>query len=183
MTDYSKLLVEKLLSMGFYNFLLFIVTLTAIYAILKNKKLLGNSPIINGLISFSIAFFVFAYPAITGVSIAQSLSAFITQAMILCMVLLLGVLIASIFYPNIIEFLQKAFTSRNLLFGAIALSVALFVTSGLVTVIFVSPSPTQGPFGPTGTATQTTNEISLIIGGLILTFIILLIASHISKGA
>ncbi|MEM5815583.1 MAG: hypothetical protein QXL14_00845 [Candidatus Aenigmatarchaeota archaeon] len=181
MIDYSSLLAERLLSMGFFNFLIFIIAFTALYAILKNKKIVSGNPIINGLLAFSFAFFVFIYPIISGINIVVPFSAFITQATIIGTVFFLGILLASVFYPNILEFLQKTFTSRNILFGMIALSLALFVTSGLITIIYTSPS-----IGNEKTTISAKNrgpdELSILIAGLIIVFVILLIASHISKG-
>lgn len=183
MVDYSRLLAERLLSMGFFNFLIFIMVFSAVYAILKNKKLLGDNPVINATISFSLAFFVFVYPIISGINLLAPLSTFVVQAMVIGIVMFLGILIASLFYPNILEFLQKTFTSRNVLFGMIALSLSLFVTSGLVTIIYTSSTNTPSSSAPSAGGTTGMNEISILIAGLLITFVILLIGSHISRGA
>ncbi|MEM0333281.1 MAG: hypothetical protein QXX30_02320 [Candidatus Aenigmatarchaeota archaeon] len=183
MVDYSRLLVEKLVSMGFFNFFIFIIAFTAIYAILKNKKFLGDNILINALLSFSIAFFAFAYPILSGINVVLPLSTFITQAMIIGLVFFLGIIMASLFYPNIIDFLQKTFTSRNILFGMIALSLALFVTSGLVTIIYVGSSGYSYGGGTSPSENRGVNDLSVLIAGLIIVFVILLISSHISRGA
>jgi len=175
MNDISVLIVNKLLSMGFLNILVFLLSMAVVYAILKNKKLLGDNPVINAIVAFSVSFFVFAFPIISGINIISPLSTFITQAFVIGIVFFLGILMASIFYPNILKFLEEAFKSRNVLFGMIALSLALFVTSGLISIVFYSP-----PGKPITPSPST--DISLLVSGLLIVFIILLIASHISRG-
>lgn len=177
-TDISTLIVTRLLSMGFFNILIFVLSMTVLYAILRNKKLLGDNPLINAIVAFSVAFFVFAFPIISGINLVAPLSSFITQAFVMGIVFFLGILLASIFYPNILGFLEKAFQSRNILFGMIALALALFVTSGLISVIFFSPQT-----GPQAQPSNRGTDISLLVAGLIIVFVILLIASHISRGA
>ncbi|MEM4461007.1 MAG: hypothetical protein QXY70_02630 [Nanopusillaceae archaeon] len=190
MVDYSRLLIERLISMGVFNFFIFIIAFTGIYAILKNKKILGDNILINALLSFSVAFFAFAYPILSGINVVLPLSTYITQAMIIGLVLFLGIVMASLFYPNFVDFLQRTFTSRNVLFGIIALSLALFVTSGLVTIIYMGSSgtyvsPTSYNYGrDTGAPEGITrvNDLSVLIAGLIIMFVILLLASHLSRG-
>lgn len=175
MVDISSLIIQKFLSYGLFNILIFLLVLTLLYAFLRTKKILGDNPVINAVIAFSIAFLVFAYPIISGVNLVLPLSSFFTQLFIISLVLFLGILIAGIFYPNLLEFLGKAFQSRNVLFGMIALALSLFVTSGLISVIFM----------PTSGATQQARDaadMSLFVAGLIILFVILLIASHISRG-
>ncbi|MEM5815077.1 MAG: hypothetical protein QXD89_01135 [Candidatus Aenigmatarchaeota archaeon] len=173
MVDISALIVNKLLSLGFLNVLIFLLTLSIFYAILRRIKLLGENPFLNAVISFSIAFFVFAFPIISGINLFTPLSTYITQLFIFGLILLGGILISSLFYPNLLDFLSKSFQSRNVLFGMIALSLALFVTSGLVSIIY-SPSAGVGKRGGGG-------DLGILVAGLIIAFVILLIASHLGK--
>jgi len=177
MTDISVLIVNKLLSIGFFNILVFILALTTLYAVLRRIKILGESPLINATVAFTVAFFVFAFPIISGINLLAPLSTYITQVLIFGLMFFGGVLIASVFYPDLINFLASSFKSRNILFGMIALSLALFVTSGLITIIY---SPTGvGQSSPSG---KQTSDIGLLVAGLIIAFVILLIASHMARG-
>jgi hypothetical protein len=173
MADVFAPIITKLVGFGFFNLLIFIFAMVLIYALLRERKFLGENPLINGFIAFSIAFFIFAYPIITGISLTAPLTTFFSQAFVFTLVFFIGFLIASFFYPNFPEVLQKFFQSRNTLFAMIGLSLALFVTSGLVGVIYTtrpSPQPSTPP------------ENTLLIAGLLIAVVILLIAGAIGRG-
>jgi len=177
MVDISVLIVNKLLSIGFFNILIFILALTTLYAVLKRIKILGENPAINAIVAFSVAFFVFAFPVISGFNLLSPLSTYITQVLIIGLVFFGGVIIASIFYPDLINFLASSFKSRNILFGMIALSLALFVTSGLISIIY---SPTG--VGQQSPQSKQIGDIGILVAGLIIAFVVLLIASHMVGG-
>jgi len=176
MTDISVLIVNKLLSIGFFNILIFILALTILYAILRRIKILGENPAINAIVAFSAAFFVFAFPVISGINLLSPLSTYITQVLIFALVFFGGMIMASFFYPDLINFLASAFKSRNVLLGMIALSLALFVTSGLVS-IFYSPTGIAQP----SPQSRQIGDIGWLVTGLIIAFVILLIASHMGR--
>jgi hypothetical protein len=169
--------LSKLVNLGFFNFLIFILAMVLIYALLRQRKIFGESPLINGLIAFSIAFFVFIYPIVSGISLTLPLTTFFSQAFVFVLVLFIGFLLASFFYPNFPEALGRFFQTRSTLAGLIALAFAFFVTSGLVSIIYtaISPSSAQGrPSAPP--------ENILLIAGLILAVVILLLAGSIRGG-
>jgi len=174
MSDVFALIVSKLVGLGFFNLLTFLLALTLIYALLRQRKIFGESPLINGIIAFSIAFFIFAYPVISGVSLVVPITTFFSQAFVFLLIFFIGFLIASIFYPKFPEVLGTFFKSRNVLFSMIALSIALFVTSGLVGVIYTTATSSQKqPASPP--------ENVLLIAGLIIAFTILLIAGSMGR--
>ena len=175
MADIFTPIITKLVGFGFFNLLIFILAMTLVYALLRQRKIFGESALINGLIAFSIAFFVFAYPVIVGISLTAPLTTFFSQAFVFVLIFFIGFLIASFFYPTIPEVLQKFFQSRNTLFAMIALSLTLFVTSGLVGIIYTtSTGPSKQPSPPP--------ENSLLIAGLIIAVVVLLIAGSMGRG-
>ncbi len=110
MTNIFQIAVERLVDLGVYNFLLpFILFSTVLYAVLRKTKILGESPMIHGIISVIVGLFVFGAPVIIGTSITASLTAFLTQGAIVIVVLIIALLIASFFYPNIMEKLPEIF--------------------------------------------------------------------------
>lgn len=110
MANIFQIAVERLVDVGFYNFLLpFILFTTVLYAVLKKTQILGDSPIIHGIISVSAGLLIFGVPVILGSSLVQPLTAFLTQAVIAILVFVVGFLIASFFYPNIMEKLPEIF--------------------------------------------------------------------------
>jgi hypothetical protein len=175
MADIFAPIITKLVGFGFFNLLIFILAMTLVYALLRQRKIFGESALINGLIAFSIAFFVFAYPVIVGISLTAPLTTFFSQAFVFVLLFFVGFLIASFFYPNLPEVLKSFFQSRNVLFAMIALSLALFVTSGLVGIIYTSATgPSSQPSIPP--------ENTLLIAGLIIAVVVLLIAGSIGRG-
>jgi hypothetical protein len=179
MADIFASIVSKLLGLGFFNFLTFILAMTLIYALLRQRKIFGESPLINGLISFSIAFFIFAYPIISGISLSIPITTFFSQAFVFILIFFIGILIASFFYPDFPKALEGFFKTRNTLFAMIALSIALFVTSGLVGIIYGSfiGGPSAQPGKPSAPP-----EIILLIAGLIIAVVVLLIAGSVGRG-
>ena len=175
MGDIFAPIIQQLVGLGFFNLLTFILALTLIYALLRQKKFLGENPLINAIVSFSIAFFIFAYPVLIGISLTTPLVTFFSQAFVFILVFFVGFLIASFFYPNLLEILQKFFQSRNTLFAMIALSLALFVTSGLVGIIYSGATSSQQK-GP-----STPSDVSLLIAGLIIAVVVLIIAGSIGR--
>jgi len=175
MSDVFTLLISKLVGLGFFNLLIFLLALALIYALLKQRKVFGDNPIINGIVAFSIAFFIFAYPVISGISLVVPITTFFSQAFVFILLFFIGLLIASFFYPDFSTTLSQFFRSRNVLFAMIALSLALFATSGLVGIIY------SATFGPPGKPAAPPQNV-LLIAGLIIATVVLLIAGSIRRG-
>jgi len=175
MNDIFAQVVSRLFGLGFFNFLTFLLALALIYALIRQRKVFGESSLINGIVAFSIAFFIFAYPVITGISLTIPITTFFSQAFVFILVFFIGFLIASFFYPNFPDVLSSFFRSRNVLISMITLSLALFVTSGLVGVIYGTAIGHKGQ--PTAPA-----EITLLIAGLIIAVVVLLIAGSVGRG-
>jgi hypothetical protein len=174
MEDIFIPIIQKFTSLGFFNLLTFILALALIYALLKQRKFLGDNPIINAIVSFSIAFFIFAFPILTGISLTVPLTTFFSQAFAVLLLFFIGFLIASLFYPNLGELLQNFFRSRNAFYVMIALSIALFIISGLVGVMYLPYSQAKGPSAP--------SNVLLLIAGLIILVVVLLIPVFITTG-
>ena len=110
MANIFQIAVERLVDVGFYNFLLpFILFTTVLYALLKKTQILGDSTVIHGIISVVAGLFVFGVPVLAGADLSAGLSAFLTQGVIAILVILVGFLIASFFVPNLTEKLPEIF--------------------------------------------------------------------------
>jgi len=110
MANIFQIAVERLVDLGFYNFLLpFILFSTVLYAALRKTQILGDSPIIHGVISVVAGLFVFGVPVLTGSDLSAGLSAFLTQGAIAILVVIVGFLIGSFFVPNLTEKLPEIF--------------------------------------------------------------------------
>ncbi|MDI6798996.1 MAG: hypothetical protein QMD12_03345 [Candidatus Aenigmarchaeota archaeon] len=175
MPDIFAPLIQNLISFGFYNLLIWMLALAIMYAILKKSKILGESPFINGVVALAIAFFIFAFPVLTGVSLTLPTAAFFTQTTVILLFFIVGFIMASLFYPDLPKFLIEQFTRRTTLWALVALGIGLFITSGLVGTFWFGIAPTQGAGGvPT--------DIIIIVTGVILFIVVLMIAASIAAG-
>jgi len=175
--DIFEPIVNKLLSLGIMNAMLLFLFAAISYALLRKSKIFGDSEIINGVIAFIIAFFIFIFPFVTGVSLVNPLSIFFTQSVVIIVFLMVGFLAASFFYPDMPKVLGEMFTRRSTLFVMIGLAIGLLIISGLVTTLLASFS---GPKIP-----QTTGgppaDVLIIGAGLILFIIVLLVAASVGR--
>ena len=160
-----------------YNLLIFAFALGVLFTILKRIKIFGESTLVNGIISFSIAFMVFGYPVIIGYSLITPFVSMFAQATAVMLILGVALLITNFFYPDLPKFLAARFTSRGALTAAIAIAVIIALTSGAANVIINSPKSSAGaPSVPT--------ELAIMVGIVIILILVLLVASTSSgKGS
>ena len=174
MADIFEPVINQMISLGFLNALMLFFFAVILYAVLKKSHILGDSDILNAIISFIAAFFVFVFPFITGTNLIPNFSVFFTQAVVILLFLIMGFIMASLFYPDMPAFLAEHFTHRSIISVFIALGLALFIISGLVTTLlasFTSPklTSTGGP-GPS-------SDVLIIAAGLIIFVVVLIVAS------
>jgi phosphoglycerol transferase MdoB-like AlkP superfamily enzyme len=178
MADIFTPVVQKILDLGAGNLFIFIFTFAVIYAILRKAKFLGESEIVNGILSFIAAFSVaFWFPLLTGTSLLLPMSILFTQAMSLLLFVLIGFVLASFFYPDMPKMLAEQFTKRTTLYVFLALGIVLFITSSLVSVIwspFTKPTAPGSPPGPP-------SEVVLLGAGLIIFLIVLIVGAQVAR--
>lgn len=163
-----------MIELGFYDFLFpFIITAALLFALLRKSKVLGESVQLNGVVALSIAFLVFGFPVLAGISLATPLATFFTQATVWVLIGVVGLLLASFFYPDLMGFLSKMMTSRSLLSAMLALAIALMVTSGLVTVF--TGGLQEKPGGPPSPPV----DVLIVSSAVIIFVVIILVASTV----
>jgi hypothetical protein len=161
--------ITRLLDIGFYDFLIFLLALPLFFAILKKTKLLGESPVTNGLVAFVGAFLVFSFPIITGTSLTFQMTNMFMQVMMFILVIFFALLIASFFYPELLGMLKEKFTSRTMLYLGIVIGLVVAITSGFLPAVLTAVSGPKAPAGPT----LPTDIINFVVG--IIIFIVVLI--------
>ena len=168
------LVINKLLATGFYDLLLFVFSLALFYALLKKSKILGESNVVNGLIAFVGAFLVFGYPVLVGISLTLPLTAFFTQAIVWILIVVMGLILASLFYPDLPKMLAEQFTKRTTLYAMIAIGISILVTSTLVSTLWqgTGQAPTEGPGIPSAP-----KDVTLIATGVIIFIVLILIGA------
>ncbi|HLC39701.1 MAG TPA: hypothetical protein VJJ76_02360 [archaeon] len=176
--DIFEPIINKLLSLGILNAMLLFLFAAIAYALLKKSKIFGESEILNGVVAFIIAFLIFIFPFITGVSLVNPISIFFTQSIVIIIFLMIGFIMASFFYPDMPKVLADQFTRRSTLYVMIGLAIGLFITSGLVTTLLAAFSGPKIPKSETGPP----SDVLIIGAGLILFIIILLVATSVGRG-
>ena len=178
MTDIFEPVIRKLFDLGFGNVIVFFLVSAIIYAILRKSKMLGESELVNGVISVIAAFLVgFWFPIITGVTLVPSLTAFFAQSTTMLIFIVVGFLFASIFYPNMTEMLMEQFKRRTTLYTMIALALALLITSGLISTMWSLASVPKKP----GESPGVSSDVSLIAAAVIIFIVILLIGGSAAR--
>lgn len=171
--DYFELIAQKMSEFGFFDYLFpFILILAFTYALLRQRKFLGESPVLNGVVALSLAFMVtFGFQIATGFELGTPLARFFMEASVFLIIFVIGTLIASIFYPNMLEWLPTVFQHRSVLAIMLGLAVVLFITSGLVMVF------TAGWEG----GGKLSTDVVLMAAGMGIFIILLIIASAVRR--
>ena len=168
-------IISKLVDVGFYDFLLFVFSLAIFYALLKKSKILGESSMVNGLIAFVGAFLVFGYPVLIGISLTLPLTTFFTQAVVWILLIFVGLMLSSLFYPDLPKMLAEQFTKRTTIYEMIAIGVSLLITSTLISVLWQSVGLGKSAEGPGAPAPS--QDVTLIAAGVIIFIVLILIGA------
>lgn len=173
MANFFELIAQKLAEFKFFDFLFpFILTSALLYALLRKSKFLGEmkeSQALAAVIALSVAFLVFGYPVLVGFSFGTQLSAFFTQLTIIGLLFMMALVFASMFYPDFPKMMMEKMGSPSKVYWFIGIVIVLFVTSGLVGVLFQGSGDSESP--------QTPREVILIVAGIIIFIIIIMVAA------
>jgi hypothetical protein len=167
-------IIRKMLEVGFFDIIIFVISAAIFYAILKKFKLLGESPLINGAIAAGIAFLIFGYPVIVGFSLTLPLTTFFAHSFVWILTFFMAFMLASFFYPDLPKFLAEKFTSRSMISIAIVIGIVIALLSGLAGVLLQSPAKPGTP--------QTPLNVTTTIGAVLLFVIILIVAGSMATG-
>lgn len=171
--NYFEELAKILIQSGTITFFVpFLLSFSFFFALFEKIKL-SDKKSLNAILAFSISLLILTFPLISGVDIGAALSYYFAQAFGFLIVIIFGFLISSLFYPDFSEKLKNFFTTRGVLASMIALAITLFVTSGLLNLLFLSFN--LGQYGASPTITDATNVA--ILTALLLIFVIILTIS------
>ena len=178
MTDIFTIAIQRMVSYNFYGFLFPFLIITAItYGLLRKSNLFGDqSQVINGIIALVVGFTVAGFPIIIGTTWEVQMTMFFTQLAVFGLVWVFAFVLASLFYPQLQEFLTSVFKSRSMLFLMFILVLTFFMTSGLLGKILQFP-PEPGTRVPQTIPT----EISVTLAGVILMVVIIIVGSALFK--
>lgn len=145
MSSVFEIAILKLQALGFFQFLLpFILTSAIIYGGLRRAQLFGDADktvAVNAVIALVVSLFVWAAPIILGINVEAKLSTFFIQGFSVSLVVLFGLIFASMFFePDIAKRLSEKMKS-SYFWGAVIVvalitGIVILVSSGLATILF-----------------------------------------------
>ena len=175
-----EIIVKKMIELGFYDFLFpFLITSAIFYGLLKKSKIVSESQIVNATLALSVSFLIFGFPILANISLATPFSAFFIQTTVFVLIFVIGLLIASMFYPDLGRFLTEYFVERRsrTIWVLIALGIAIFVMSGMVGVITAPLAAPPKPGMPPGPPT----DVVVVAAAIVIFTIVLLIAASVLR--
>lgn len=189
MVNAFETVILKMRDLGMFQFLLpFMLTATIFYGLLRKSRIFGEefrAITVNAVVALVAAFMVWAAPIILGVNIETSLASFFLQGTSATLVLLVGLMMASMFFPpDLAAELQKleGFKKHGVavLIAAIAVMVVILLTSGLINIFL----PAGFRFGTGGDLSLSDETVSsaLMIFLLIGTVAVLVLGGGNDKG-
>ncbi len=165
--------VQRLIDLGFYEFFLpFILVAAITYAVLRKTKLLGESSFLNGIISLSLALFIFGLPVLSGVSIVKPLTSFFGSIWVVMLILVGGMLLASFFVPDLVSRLMTEMKGGGMIWWMIVAGLVIAIISGLFGFITKPISMLKG--GPL-------KDLIIIFSVLMIAIIIIAITAAAKK--
>lgn len=124
--------IQRLIELGFYKFLLpFIIIAAIIYAVLRKTQIFGESPLIGGIISLSIAFFIFGLPVLSGANLVKPLTSFFGQITIVILIISFGLIVSGLFVPNLMGKMGEWVTGGGIIWWMIVVVIIIAISSGL----------------------------------------------------
>jgi len=177
-----EIVVNKLITLGFYDFFFPFLILTVImYALLRKSKILGDSNVISAVVALAVGMLILGFPVVVGMTFTTELSTFFVQSTVWILVIVVAVIMASIVYPDMGRTLSEQFKTRSFMWYMLIITLGIFITSGLVGVITNVGNPAL-----TGDQPETPGppaDLVLIMGALIIFMVLIAIAASIMGGS
>ena len=177
MADIFKPVIEKMVDLGMGNLFIFMLGAAVFYALLKKSQVLGESEMINGIISILAAFMIFWFPSLIGMSLVVPMTQFFTQSLVILLFLVFAFMASSMFYPDLQKVLGEMFTRRSTLWVMIVGGILLFITSGLIQTLWAGSMTPPKPG-----EVRVSSTISVVAAGLLVFVAVILIASASLSG-
>jgi hypothetical protein len=147
MADVFTPVIQKLIELGFFKFMLpYVLTSAVFYGLLRKSQVFGKpdeNVAVNAVIALIASFMVWASPIILGIDIQTQLAAFFTQGIAVTLVFMIALLITGMFLPpDLTKYLSENLFKGNkmgaILVVGIIFAFIIFATSGLWKVLLGS---------------------------------------------
>jgi len=163
----EEIIRNTLVETGFITFIVpTILFMAIVYVFLQRSKIVESK-----FLAFTIAFFssllVLVFPIIAGIDISIFLSTFFAHLFVIVIVFFVGLIAASIFYPDFTKILER-FTHRSMIMIMIIIALVAFVTSGIISFLISTLGGPQIPSTSNSNSNPTPSDITFTLGTLVL---------------
>ncbi len=147
------LVINNLIDLGFFQFILpFMITSAIFYGLLRKGKLFGEPDKnvgVNAVISLGAAFLVWASPIIIGIDITADLALFFVQGVSAMLIISIAAMIATMFFgEDLPKQLKDRFHGQTvwwvILIAAFMIGAGMFFSSGLINIFIPEGSAPIG---------------------------------------
>jgi len=144
MADIFTPVIEKLIDLGFFAFMLpYILTSAVFYGLLRKSQVFGKpdeNVAVNAVVALIASFMVWASPVILGIDIQTQLAAFFIQVVVVSVVFIVALMITGMFFPpDLTKHLADNLFQGNKAGAAVLIGLItafiIFGTSGLWSVL------------------------------------------------
>jgi len=143
MANIFETVILNMRDAGFFQFLFpFMLSTAMFFGLLRKSKIFGDPRevlSINAVVALVASFMVWSAPILLGINMEEKLATFFVQGVTATLVVLVGLLIASMFFPpdmagHISTILKTPrYVSAFLIFG-ILVGAGIFLSSGLINI-------------------------------------------------
>jgi len=163
-----EMVILRMWDLGVFHLLLYMLTAAVFYGLLRKSKIFGEpkeNAAVNAVVALVASLMVWAYPVIVGVDIVEQFIVFFTQGLIAMMVIVVGLLTMSMFFPKGLAEGLKGIGLGKKFYGGLLVVILLIVfgiliSSGLGSIFF--------PGGITGPGVAISEDTIITIGILLL---------------
>lgn len=141
MANVFETVILNMQESGMFQFMLpFMLSSAIFYGLLRKSQIFGDpklSVTVNAVVALVASFMVWSAPILLGIDIETALASFFVQGMMATLVLVIGLMIVSLFFPpNLAEHLGKTLNTKTavagfLIFGLL-IGGAIFMSSGMI---------------------------------------------------
>jgi hypothetical protein len=140
MVDIFTPVIERLIELGFFKFMLpYMLTSAIFYGLLRKSQVFGEpdkNTAVNAVVALIASFMVWASPVILGIDIQTQLAAFFTQGIVVTLVFMIALMITGMFLPtdltkHLADNLFKGNKIGAILVVGVIFGFIIFATSGL----------------------------------------------------
>lgn len=171
---------EILIQTGFSTVVLPSLIFMCIMYIFLLKSKIVDSKTVSFFLSFLVFLLLTIFPIITKIDVSIFLSTFFLQSFFVALIFVFGLLLSSVFYPDLPKVLERFQKSRSMMIAVIAIVIVIFITSGALTFLLITLG---GPEGVQNlyTGREFPREVSFTLAALVLLLVLAIIMSGVGR--